>query len=153
MGDKPDVLKSAEEKMNTTSWKEYKTADGRDYFYNPSTKQSVWEMPAELKALRAAQKQQEQQQQQESSSEDEKEEEEKEKEPEYSSQEERKKAFTDLLSEKNVKSTQKWEEAMKLISEDRRFMAITTAGARKQAFAEWVSQSKKREKEEEREKR
>ena len=30
--------------------KEYKTADGRDYFYNPKTKQSVWEMPAELKA-------------------------------------------------------------------------------------------------------
>merc|ERR1711862_864636 len=60
---------------------------------------------------------------------------------------------TDLLTEKNCKSTMKWEEAMKLISEDRRFQALTTAGQRKQVFAEWVSSSKKREKEEEREKK
>jgi len=145
--DKPDVLKSSEEKANTTNWKEYKTADGRDYFYNPTTKQSVWEMPAELKAIRQMQKQQ----QEESS--DEQQEEEKEEEPEWNSQEERKKAFTDLLSEKNVKSTMKWEEVSKLIGEDRRFNALTTAGERKQVFAEWVSQSKKREKEEERERR
>lgn len=144
--DKPDVLKSSEEKMNTTNWKEYKTADGRDYFYNPTTKQSVWEMPAELKALRQMQKQQEE-------SSDDGGEEEKQEEPEYANNEERKKAFTDLLSEKSVKCTMKWEEAMKLITEDRRFMALNTAGERKQVFAEWVSQSKKREKEQEREKR
>merc|ERR1719247_2308587 len=54
--DKPDALKSNEEKLNTTVWKEYKTADGRDYFFNPVSKQSVWEMPPELKALRAAQR-------------------------------------------------------------------------------------------------
>merc|ERR1719478_826290 len=50
--DKPDALKTSEEKVNTTSWKEYKTADGRDYFFNPVTKQSVWDMPIELKRLR-----------------------------------------------------------------------------------------------------
>merc|ERR1719265_598656 len=50
--DKPECMKSGEEKMNTTSWKEYKAADGRDYYYNPITKQSVWEMPIELKRLR-----------------------------------------------------------------------------------------------------
>merc|ERR1719183_1279014 len=85
--DKPDVLKSSEEKANTTSWKEYKTADGRDYFYNPTTKQSDWEMPAELKALRAMQKKQE-----EESSEEGDKEEEKEEEPEYKTNEDRKKA-------------------------------------------------------------
>jgi len=146
--DKPETLKSSEEKANTTSWKEYKTADGRDYFYNPTTKQSVWEMPAELKALRAMQKKQE-----EESSEEGDKEEEKAEEPEYATNEERKKAFTDLLTEKGVKSTMKWEEALKLIQEDRRFQALEKASARKQAFAEWGSQAKKREKEEEREKR
>merc|ERR1719183_970289 len=85
--DKPEALKSSEEKANTTSWKEYKTADGRDYFYNPTTKQSVWEMPAELKALRAMQKKQE-----EESSEEGDKEEEKEEEPEYKTNEDRKKA-------------------------------------------------------------
>lgn len=146
--DKPECLKSSEEKANTTSWKEYKTADGRDYFYNPVTKQSVWEMPAELKAIRAAQKKQE-----ESSDEEQAASEEKEEAPEYATQEDRKRAFSELLTEKNVRSTMKWEEAMKLISEDRRFMALNTAGERKQAFAEYISQSKKREKEEERNKR
>jgi len=145
--DKPEVLKSTEEKMNTTSWKEYKTADGRDYFYNPVTKQSVWEMPAELKALRSMQKQDE-------SSEEEKEEEkEKEEEPEYKTKEDRKTAFLDLLFEKGVKSTMRWEEANKLICEDRRFNALASAGERKQVFAEYVNKAKKREKDEEREKK
>merc|ERR1712151_1369650 len=100
--DKPDVLKSSEEKANTTSWKEYKTADGRDYYYNPVTKQSVWEMPLELKQLRGLAR------------EEESEEEEKEEEPEWASPEERRAAFRELLEEKGVKCTMKWEEALKL---------------------------------------
>eukprot|EP00928_Gymnodinium_smaydae_P087812 TRINITY_DN72008_c0_g1_i1.p1 TRINITY_DN72008_c0_g1~~TRINITY_DN72008_c0_g1_i1.p1 ORF type:complete len:580 (-),score=182.43 TRINITY_DN72008_c0_g1_i1:174-1913(-) len=143
--DKPDALKSQEEKANTTSWKEYKTADGRDYFYNPITKQSVWEMPAELKRLRGLDKQDE--------SDEEEKEEEKEEEPEYKTQEERRTAFKEVLEEKNIKANMKWEEALKLIQEDRRFNALTTAGERKQVFAEYVTQKKKREKEEEREKK
>eukprot|EP00933_Yihiella_yeosuensis_P015794 TRINITY_DN13658_c0_g4_i1.p1 TRINITY_DN13658_c0_g4~~TRINITY_DN13658_c0_g4_i1.p1 ORF type:complete len:555 (-),score=204.64 TRINITY_DN13658_c0_g4_i1:162-1826(-) len=143
--DKPECLKSNEEKLNTTPWKEYKTADGRDYFFHTVTKQSVWEMPLELKRLRGLAKDE---------SEDEKEEEEKkEEEPEWKTPEERKQAFTDVLQEKGVKSTMKWEEASKLIQEDRRFNALNSAGERKQVFAEYISQAKKREKEEEREKK
>jgi len=138
--DKPACLKTSEEKQNTTSWKEYKTADGRDYFYNPVTKQSVWEMPLELKRIRGLVKEEE-------------EEEEKEEAPEWASQEERRNAFKELLEEKGVKSTGKWEEALKLIQEDRRFNALTSAGERKQFFAEWATQTKKREKEEERQKK
>jgi len=145
--DKPDILKSSEEKTNTTQWKEYKTADGRDYFYNPATKQSVWEMPAELKALRELQKQEEE------SSDEEQAGEEKEEEPEYANHEERKKAFHELLTDKAVKCTMKWEEAMKLITEDRRFNALASAGERKQVFAEWVTKSKKQAVEDERAKR
>merc|ERR1711862_905385 len=44
-------------------------------------------------------------------------------------------------------------EAIKLISEDGRFNALQSAGARKQAFAEFLSQAKKREQEEQREKK
>merc|ERR1711879_193063 len=89
--DKPDCLKSAEEKLNTTNWKEYKTADGRDYYYNPVTKQSVWDMPLELKQLRGLAKEEER--------EEESEEEEKEAEPEWGSPEERRTAFRELLEE------------------------------------------------------
>lgn len=146
--DKPDALKSAAEKLNNTVWKEYKSADGRDYYFNTVTKQSVWDMPIELQKLRGAMKGGE-------SSEDEEEEEkqEKEPEPEWTTMEERKNAFRDLLSDKGVKSAMKWEEALKLIQDDRRFYALSTAGERKQAFAEFATQSLKRQKEEEREKR
>mmetsp|Transcript_38904 Transcript_38904/g.70159 ORF Transcript_38904/g.70159 Transcript_38904/m.70159 type:complete len:572 (+) Transcript_38904:70-1785(+) len=147
--DKPECLKNSDEKLNNTSWKEYKTADGRDYFYNPITKQSVWEMPAELKRLRGLAKEDE--------SDDEKEEdekkEEKEEEPEWKTQEERRAAFCDVMLEKGVKSTMKWEEALKLIQDDRRFNALPSAGERKQVFAEWTAKRKKVEKEEEREKK
>lgn len=141
--DKPDALKTAEERMNTTSWKEYKTADGRDYYYNPVSKQSVWEMPVELKRIRgiaaaAAEEQSEE------------EEEEKEPEPEWKTPEERKAAFRELLTEKGVKSNMKWEEALKIVQEDRRFHALNTGGERKQEFSIYLTQTKKREKEEER---
>lgn len=149
--DKPECLKNDTEKANTTSWKEYKTADGRDYFYNPGTKQSVWEMPEELKRLRGlSSKAPEPPEEEESEDEKEKE---KEEEPEWKTQEERRTAFKDLLEDKGVKSTMKWEEALKLIQDDRRFNALNSNGERKQVFAEYNTQSKKREKEEEREKR
>jgi len=141
--DKPECLKSQEEKMNTTSWKEYKTADGRDYFYNPVTKQSVWEMPIELKRLRGIANQEE--------SDEEKED--KQEEPEWRTPEERRAAFREMLQDKGVKASMKWEEALKLCQEDRRFMALHTAGERKQEFSVYVTQTKKREKEEEREKK
>lgn len=141
--DKPEVMKSAEEKLNTTPWKEYKTAEGRDYFFNPETKQSVWEMPDELKRIRGLQK------------DDDSDDDDRGREPkaEWSSAEQRRAAFKELLEEKSVKCTMKWEEALKKISDDRRFNALTTAGERKQVFAEYVTQTKKREKDEEREKK
>merc|ERR1712194_250541 len=140
--------KSQEEKLNTTQWKEYKTADGRDYFYNPVTKQSVWEMPAELKQLREVTKKKE-----ESEEEEESEQEEEKKEEEWATPEAKRAAFRELLDDKGVKSTSKWEEAVKLINEDRRFNALTSAGERKQEFSVFVTQKKKREKEEERQKK
>merc|ERR1712039_485083 len=116
---KPEALKSNEERANTTTWKEYKTADGRNYFYNTATKQSVWEMPPELKRLRGLEKKQE--------SESEPEKEQEKKEPEYKNQDERRAAFRELLEDKGIKNNMKWEEAMKIIQEDRRFNALQKA--------------------------
>lgn len=143
--DKPECLKTAEEKGNTTVWKEYKTADGRTYYYNPITKQSVWEMPVELKRLRGLD------QKEDSDDEGKKDaDEEKDEEPEYKTKEDRRNAFKALLLEKGVKSSMKWEEAHKLIKEDNRFNALASAGERKQVFSEFQTAAKKREKDEER---
>lgn len=141
--DKPACLKSEEERANTTTWKEYKTADGRDYFYNTATKSSVWEMPIELKRLRGLEKEES----------EEEEEPEKAAEPEWKTKEERRAAFKQLLEDKAIKNNAKWEEALKIIQEDRRFNALEKAGERKQVFAEYIQSAKKREKEDEREKK
>jgi len=140
--DKPECLKNDSERLNTTVWKEYKTADGRDYYFNPATKQSVWEMPAELKRLRGLEEK--------AGGDDDKD---KEEEPQWKTKEDRRNAFKELLEEKGVKATAKWDEALKVIQEDYRFGALNTAGERKQVFTEYLAQRKKRDKEEEREKK
>lgn len=49
--DKPNELKSARERaMDTTSWREYKSGD-RSYYVNKETKESTWNIPADLKAF------------------------------------------------------------------------------------------------------
>lgn len=35
----------------TTEWTEHKSPDGRTYYYNNVTKQSLWEKPDELKTI------------------------------------------------------------------------------------------------------
>merc|ERR1711920_304265 len=111
---------------------------------NTSTKQSVWEMPAELKRLRGLEKPE---------SDEEPESPKKAAEPKWKTPEERRAAFKELLEDKGIKNNMKWDEAIKIIQEDQRFMALTKAGERKQVFAEYIQAAKKREKEEERERK
>merc|ERR1711935_1019511 len=58
-----------------------------------------------------------------------------------------------LLEDKAIKSTMKWDEALKTIQEDRRFNALVKAGERKQVFNDYVQKAKKQEKDEERERK
>lgn len=50
--EKPDVLKTPQERAVTCPWKAHRAPDGRTYYYNSKTKQSVWTEPEELKAAR-----------------------------------------------------------------------------------------------------
>ena len=53
--EKPDCLKTAEEKLNSTDWQECSTSDGRTFYYNAKLKKSLWNMPPELKAIKEKQ--------------------------------------------------------------------------------------------------
>ena len=53
--EKPDSLKTPEEKLNSTGWQELTTSDGKTFYYNAKLRQSVWRMPPELKAIREKQ--------------------------------------------------------------------------------------------------
>ncbi|GAB4853406.1 hypothetical protein Ancab_017584 [Ancistrocladus abbreviatus] len=68
----------------------------------------------------------------------------------YSSKLEAKNAFKALLESANVASDWTWEQAMRVIINDKRYGSLRTLGERKQAFNEYLSQRKKQEAEERR---
>ncbi|XP_064408512.1 pre-mRNA-processing factor 40 homolog B isoform X1 [Latimeria chalumnae] len=82
-----------------------------------------------------------------------KKEEEEKKEPEkktysWSTKEEAKQAFKELLKEKSVPSNASWEQAMKMIINDPRYSALPKLSEKKQAFNAYKAQREKEEKEE-----
>ncbi|XP_073112441.1 pre-mRNA-processing protein 40A isoform X1 [Elaeis guineensis] len=68
----------------------------------------------------------------------------------YSNKQEAKAAFKALLESANVESDWTWEQAMRVIINDKRYGALKTLGERKQAFNEYLGQRKKQEAEERR---
>ncbi|XP_010691544.2 pre-mRNA-processing protein 40A isoform X1 [Beta vulgaris subsp. vulgaris] len=68
----------------------------------------------------------------------------------YASKQEAKDVFKALLESSNVESDWTWEQAMRLIINDKRYAALRSLGERKQAFNEFLSQKKKQEAEERR---
>ncbi|KAK9269905.1 hypothetical protein L1049_025478 [Liquidambar formosana] len=68
----------------------------------------------------------------------------------YASKQEAKSAFKALLESANVEADWTWEQAMRVIINDKRYGALKTLGERKQAFNEYLGQRKKLEAEERR---
>ncbi|KAJ8764740.1 hypothetical protein K2173_009128 [Erythroxylum novogranatense] len=68
----------------------------------------------------------------------------------YADKQEAKNAFRSLLESSNVGSDWTWDQAMRVIINDKRYGALRTLGERKQAFNEFLGQKKKLEVEERR---
>lgn len=68
----------------------------------------------------------------------------------YATKQEAKIAFKSLLEDANVRSDWNWEQAMRVIINDKRYGALKALGERKQAFNEYLMQRKKLETEERR---
>ncbi|GFZ10139.1 pre-mRNA-processing protein 40A [Actinidia rufa] len=68
----------------------------------------------------------------------------------YATKQEARNAFKALLEFANVESNWTWEQAMRVIINDKRYGALKTLGERKQAFNEYLGQRKKLEAEERR---
>ncbi|XP_048346195.1 pre-mRNA-processing factor 40 homolog B isoform X2 [Sphaerodactylus townsendi] len=66
----------------------------------------------------------------------------------WSSKEEAKQAFKELLKDKGVPASASWEQAMKLVSSDPRFSALPKLSEKKQTFNAYKAQRDKEEKEE-----
>lgn len=129
--EKPDELKTEEElQQNDTPWKTYKTAEGREYYYNTETKQSVWQKPAELLGPQPE-----------------------EDEGPFDTPEQKLEGFRKLLERKGVNSRSVWATCQKEFADEKLFNLLETNGERKQAFAEFVQQAKKKEADRERNKK
>lgn len=70
----------------------------------------------------------------------------------YASKQEAKDAFKSLLESASIGSDWTWDQAMRVIINDKRYGALRTLGERKQAFNEFLGQKKKQEAEERRNK-
>ncbi|XP_023760424.1 pre-mRNA-processing protein 40A isoform X1 [Lactuca sativa] len=70
----------------------------------------------------------------------------------YETKQEGKNAFKALLENANVASDWTWDQAMRVIINDRRYSALRSLSERKQAFNEFIGQKKKHEAEERRNK-
>ncbi|GMH23206.1 hypothetical protein Nepgr_025049 [Nepenthes gracilis] len=68
----------------------------------------------------------------------------------FSNKQEAKNAFKMLLESADVHSDWTWDQAMRVIINDKRYRALKTLGERKQAFNEYLGQRKKQEAEERR---
>lgn len=68
----------------------------------------------------------------------------------YANKAEAKNAFKELLEALHVESDWTWEQAMRVIINDKRYGALKTLGERKQAFNEFLAHRKKQEAEEKR---
>ncbi|XP_022870866.1 pre-mRNA-processing protein 40A-like isoform X2 [Olea europaea var. sylvestris] len=68
----------------------------------------------------------------------------------FANKQEAKNAFKALLESANVEADWSWEQAMRIIINDKRYAALKTLGERKQAFDEYLMQRKKLEAEERR---
>ena len=65
----------------------------------------------------------------------------------WSTPEEARAAFENLLREKGITSSTPWKEAVTLIASDIRYTALRTSGQRKQVFSEFVNRQAKEERE------
>ncbi|KAL5497081.1 hypothetical protein EMCRGX_G013480 [Ephydatia muelleri] len=175
-----ELKSEAEILLAQCAWKEHKSDTGRSYFYNTDTKESTWTKPKDLEDLqervaKEAEKRGEEESEEEGGSSDEGEQhsegsptrerskatspstpdassrdKEDGSKPRYSSREEAKQAFRELLKEKDVPSSMSWEQTMKLIVNDPRYSALKKLNEKKQVFNMYKTQKAKEEKEEQR---
>eukprot|EP00045_Choanoeca_perplexa_P011431 m.121229 g.121229 ORF g.121229 m.121229 type:complete len:620 (+) comp15631_c0_seq7:73-1932(+) len=124
-------------------WQEHTHADGRKYYYNTVSRQSVWVKPAEFDAgLQAGNATKPAEPVVEVK-------EEKKEIPVYATKEEAKDAFRSLLSERKCHSTWPWDKIVRAISDDPRY-EVLKKGEKKQVWNAWKGKRAKEEKEEHR---
>jgi len=142
--EKPEELKTPEERAMSCPWKEYTADSGRKYYYNSETHESVWEVPEELKAFREGrpfiigEKKAEREHKKDM--------------PDFKNKSEAAYLFRDLLESVGINSSWTWEMAMRATINDERYKSLKTLVERKACFQEYMLFRRKLEQEERKQK-
>ena len=135
--EKPPVFESrgvqqGSEQMHVGHWEEHRAPDGRKYYYNPITKQSKWSLPPGVMSVVKSRGQQgyvcPPGAVQPGPT------------PTYATTGEAQEAFKSLLRDAQIPSWMAWEQALGIISVDRRFGALRVMAERKAMFEEYRAQ-------------
>ena len=134
--DKPDELKDVEEQaITSTDWKEYKIWDGRTYFHNSKTKCSVWTTPPDVIIARnsadpssAHIDQQIREYVDFGHS--------------YRTSLRVKEGFIQLLQEKGISEGTPFKEALPIIQDDPRYLALASVDSAKLLYASFMARVK-----------
>ncbi|GMH50066.1 hypothetical protein TL16_g00684 [Triparma laevis f. inornata] len=129
-------------RIGNVIWTEFKDAVGKTYYSNGV--KSTYEHPSVFAAEEAAKGKKRRREDEIKQSVEEMK---KEMEAKYKTKEEKVKAFKDMLEEMGVSSSVNFAAAQKMCEFEARWYACKTQGERKQAFAEYSTQSGKREQE------
>ncbi|KAL4430456.1 hypothetical protein ABPG74_013306 [Tetrahymena malaccensis] len=144
--EKPECLKTEEEKENQTDWIECTKQDGRVFYYNTKSKKSQWLIPEELKILRQQQAERRRIREQQGLGDEEEEQ-------EFTISDEQKKEidqrnFLEMLREHKVTNQMKWDQAQKLMQNDQRWIKIKQISEKKRLFQDYIQKIKRIERQE-----
>ncbi|KAL4477091.1 hypothetical protein ABPG72_015404 [Tetrahymena utriculariae] len=144
--EKPECLKTEEEKENQTDWIECTKQDGRVFYYNTKSKKSQWLIPEDLKVLRQQQAEKRRIREQQGLGDEEEEQ-------DFTISDEQKKEidqrnFLEMLREHKVTNQMKWDQAQKLMQNDQRWIKIKQISEKKRLFQDYIQKIKRIERQE-----
>lgn len=152
---KPEILKNEEEKVHIPSeWTEHTTADGRVFYHNATLKKSVWTKPPEMESQGLAQEQSKDKPALAISittniGEDGEEDEDEDSNPDPKKKElpieDARRIFMNLLKEKNIEPSMKWNQIHETLKKDERYKVLSKISEKKKVLGNYIAQIKKNE--------
>lgn len=118
----PECFKTTEEVLEHPDWKEYRTAEGKKFYYNAITRKSCWQLPNEVKEYRIKLEEKRRKDREEGRLQ----------EVEVLSEaEEIKRKFMALLKQKLIGVNTKWDACIKLCEDDDRWQLLKISDKKK----------------------
>ena len=129
----PECFKTTEEVLQHPDWKQYRTAQGKKFYYNAMTRKSEWQLPNQVKEYRIKLEEKRKKDREEGKVQQEE---------VLSETEIIKRKFMALLKQKLIGVNTKWDACIKLCEDDPRWTLLKISD-KKRYYLEYVADLKK----------